>query len=164
MLCFPFTIATATGGVKIFADQKLWDSLQNVWGIYPQVGGPRWKVLKHSSRLWRPWHRPVGHSLRIPDCLGSEPGRTCPFLNRRWSFTAALTRGTLREGKRHPPCRCGNRQRVGGTLEQPQPGRLRARLWERLAASLQNTKSKITCKSKCTKNPVFEMFIQVLFN
>lgn len=132
------------------------------------LSSSRWamvKVLKHSSRLWRPWHRPVGHSLRIPDCLGSEPGRTCPFLNRRWSFTAALTRGTLREGKRHAPCRCRSRQRAGGTLEQPQPGRLRARLWERLAASLQNTrKSKITCKSKCTKNPVFEMFIQVLFN
>ena len=30
MLCFPFEILTAAGGVKIFGDKKLWDSLQNV--------------------------------------------------------------------------------------------------------------------------------------
>lgn len=103
MLCFPFAIVTAAGGVKIFADKKLWNSLQNVWGIYLQAAGPWWKVLKHSGRPWRPWHRPTGDSLRIPDGLGSEPGRTRPFLNQRCSLTAALTRGTLSEGKRQAP-------------------------------------------------------------
>jgi hypothetical protein len=29
-LCFPVEIVTAAGGVKIFADKKFWDSLQNV--------------------------------------------------------------------------------------------------------------------------------------
>lgn len=148
----------AAGGESIYRPKAL-GFPQNVWGIYPQVGGPWWRSWNTAAGFGGPGTGPLATAcgfqtawdLNREDLSFSEPEVVfCCCLNQRNTAWREKTRAL-------------QVQEVSSVLE----GRWSSLSlgvsvpdFERLAASLQNTrKSKITCKSKCTKNPVFEMFI-----